>query len=107
MLRSFWSESCQVVEACNGQEAMEVAYRAQPDLILMDGSLRLLDGLDTTRRIHENDALREVLILALNALHAKGRSFLATRSKTAGAEYFREMIRLQSRRTQRIGIRLS
>jgi two-component system cell cycle response regulator DivK len=59
-------KSCHVVEACNGQEAIEVANREQPDLILMDGSLPLLDGLEATRRIRENVGLREVLILALN-----------------------------------------
>ena len=57
---------CQVFEACNGLEAVEIAGREQPDLILMDGSLPLLDGLSATRRIRENVELREVLILALN-----------------------------------------
>ena len=59
-------KSCRVVEACNGEEAVEIAGREQPDLILMDGSLPLLDGLEATRRIRKNVLLREVLILALN-----------------------------------------
>lgn len=59
-------KSCQVMEACNGQEAVEIANRERPDLILMDGSLPLMDGLEATRRIRENLLLREVLILALN-----------------------------------------
>jgi CheY-like chemotaxis protein len=54
------------MEARNGEEAVEIANREQPDLILMDGSLPLLDGLEATRRIRENVLLREVLILALN-----------------------------------------
>ena len=59
-------KSCHVVEACNGREAVEIAGREQPDLILMDGSLPLMDGLEATRRIRENLLLQEVLILALD-----------------------------------------
>lgn len=59
-------KSCDVLEACNGLEAVEIAGREQPRLILMDGSLPLLDGLEATRRIRENIQLSEVLILALN-----------------------------------------
>ena len=54
------------VEACNGLEAVEVASRERPQLILMDGRLPLLDGLDATRRIRENALLDNVRIVALN-----------------------------------------
>ena len=56
-----------VVEAVNGQEAVEVAARERPDLILMDLSLPLLDGLAATRRIREQPALRAVPIVAVSA----------------------------------------
>jgi CheY-like chemotaxis protein len=55
-----------VIEACNGLEAVELAGREQPNLVLMDGSLPMLDGLDATRRIRENPRLRKVFIVALN-----------------------------------------
>ena len=57
---------CRVVEACNGLEAVEAASRERPQLILMDGRLPLLNGLDATRRIRENRLLDQVKILALN-----------------------------------------
>lgn len=57
---------CRVVEACNGLEAVEVASKERPQLILMDGRLPLLDGLEATRRIRENALLDDVKILALN-----------------------------------------
>ena len=57
----------QVVEAVNGQEAIEVARREQPDLILMDLSLPLLDGLAATRHIREQQPLRAVPIVAVSA----------------------------------------
>jgi CheY-like chemotaxis protein len=57
---------CRVVEACDGFEAVELAGREQPDLILMDGSLPLLSGLKATRLIRQNMLLQEVLIVALS-----------------------------------------
>lgn len=56
-----------VVEAMNGEEAVEVAKRSRPSLILMDLSLPLLDGLAATRRIRQQPELREVPIVAVSA----------------------------------------
>lgn len=56
-----------VVEAINGQEAVEVALRERPDLILMDLSLPLLDGLAATRRIRQHAELKSVPIVAVSA----------------------------------------
>lgn len=53
-----------VVEATNGQEAVEVAQRECPDLILMDLSMPVLDGFAATRRIRETEGISEVLIVA-------------------------------------------
>jgi two-component system cell cycle response regulator DivK len=55
-----------VSEARDGIEAVEMALRVQPDVILMDGSLPLIDGLEATRRIRKNELLRDVFILAMN-----------------------------------------
>jgi two-component system, cell cycle response regulator DivK len=57
---------CKVMEACDGLEAVEVARREHPSLILMDGSLPLLDGLDATRLIREDPLLRGISIISLN-----------------------------------------
>ena len=57
---------CRVVEATNGLEAVEVASREHPELILMDGSLPYLDGLGATRRIRKNKLLSDIKIIALN-----------------------------------------
>ena len=61
-----------VVEACNGLEAVEAALREKPQLILMDGRLPLLDGLEATRRIRQNALLDQVKILALNGSGSPG-----------------------------------
>lgn len=56
-----------VVEAVNGEQAVEVARREQPHLILMDLSLPVLDGLAATRRIRQHEELRRVPIIAVSA----------------------------------------
>ena len=42
-----------VIEAADGEQAVLLAESAAPDLILMDGTLPLLDGLGATRKIRE------------------------------------------------------
>ena len=56
-----------VIEAVNGQEAVDKAYAERPDLILMDLSLPHLDGLAATRRIRQYDGLGKVPIVAVSA----------------------------------------
>ena len=56
-----------VLEAINGEEAVEMAHRERPQLILMDLSLPQLDGLAATRRIRQHADLRDVPIVAVSA----------------------------------------
>jgi len=44
-----------IVEASDGQEAIELAQALHPDLILMDIGLPKLDGIEAAKRIHETD----------------------------------------------------
>lgn len=74
---------CAVVEASDGEEAVRLAESARPDLILMDGSLPLLDGLVATRRIRELVHVGRVPIIFVSG-HAES-SFLA-RAREAGCD---------------------
>ena len=56
-----------VVEATNGQEAVDVAARENPKIILMDLSLPFIDGLAATRRIRSLPGLNKVPIVAVSA----------------------------------------
>jgi CheY-like chemotaxis protein len=56
-----------VCEAENGEQAIAVADREQPNAILMDISMPVLNGLTATARIREHDALRKIPIVALTA----------------------------------------
>jgi CheY-like chemotaxis protein len=61
-----------VVTASNGEDAITVATQMMPNLILMDINLPTLDGLGATRRIRENEALREVPVIAITAFGTEG-----------------------------------
>jgi two-component system, cell cycle response regulator DivK len=56
-----------VVHAADGQEAVEMAARERPDLILMDVSLPVMDGLEATRRIRAHAQTQTTPIIALTA----------------------------------------
>jgi two-component system cell cycle response regulator DivK len=56
-----------VIEAENGEEAVERAERELPDLIIMDVMMPGLNGLDATRRIRQHQALRNTPIVAVSA----------------------------------------
>ncbi len=56
-----------VLEASNGQEAVNIAEREHPDLILMDLDLPILDGIAATQRIRQQPDLEHVPIVAVTA----------------------------------------
>lgn len=56
-----------VVEAGNGEEAIEMAWRTCPSIVLMDLSLPLLDGLTAMKRIREDPQMKDVPIVAVTA----------------------------------------
>jgi two-component system, cell cycle response regulator DivK len=56
-----------VVTAFDGQQGAEMAFSEQPDLILMDMSLPVIDGWEATRRVKANRATRGIPVIALTA----------------------------------------
>ena len=57
----------QVVEATNGKEAVELATRSNPGLILMDLSMPVMDGYEATRQIKALPGFGQVPIVAVSA----------------------------------------
>jgi two-component system cell cycle response regulator DivK len=56
-----------VLTANNGREAIEQAVSVQPDIILMDASMPVLDGWQATRELKANPVTKHIPVLALTA----------------------------------------
>jgi DNA-binding NarL/FixJ family response regulator len=52
-----------VAEAENGEEALRLAAQYQPDVILMDLRMPVLDGVSATRRLKENFPTSKIIVL--------------------------------------------
>lgn len=65
----------QVHTAGDGREAVKVALRVRPDLVLMDIMMPQMDGMAATRLLRASPEFRQVPILALTAMEgAKERA---------------------------------
>jgi two-component system cell cycle response regulator DivK len=57
----------EVVIAVDGQQGVDLAQSARPDLILMDMSLPVIDGWEATRQLKAKDGMKSTPIIALTA----------------------------------------
>lgn len=55
------------VTAINGRNAIKLAQEKQPDLIMMDLSMPIVNGLEAARQIKENPLLDHIPIVAMSA----------------------------------------
>ncbi len=56
-----------IFEARDGIKGLEIAIKEEPNLILMDIQIPLLDGYETTKKIREIDKLKKVPIIAVTS----------------------------------------
>lgn len=75
----------QVVEAANGMEALQRALDANPDIILMDLSLPVMDGWEATRRLKADLRTAHIPIVALTGHALAG---ISEGAKRAGCDAF-------------------
>ena len=66
-----------VLEATNGEEAVELATRSHPGLILMDLNMPVMDGYEATRRIKALPGFFEVPVVAISAFCDSSNSYKA------------------------------
>jgi two-component system cell cycle response regulator DivK len=61
-----------VISATDAEAGLTLARDEQPQLILIDIQLPGMDGLEATRLLKQNDATRDIPVIALTALAMKG-----------------------------------
>jgi DNA-binding NarL/FixJ family response regulator len=73
-----------VGQAGDGEEAVRLAAREKPDVLLMDIRMPVLDGIEATRRIAARDALSSVHVIILTTFGLDEYIFDALRAGAAG-----------------------
>ncbi|MFF2628756.1 response regulator transcription factor [Kitasatospora sp. CB02891] len=73
-----------VGEAADGVEAVELARRERPDVVLMDIRMPRLDGIEATRALAADPVLTDVRVLVLTTFDLDDYAFAALRAGAAG-----------------------
>ena len=73
-----------VGEGSDGREAVELARRTRPDVMLMDIRMPEMDGLEATRRITSDDATASTRVLILTTFDLDEYVFEALRAGASG-----------------------
>jgi len=58
---------CVLFEAANGEEGLAAAARERPDLILLDVTMPVMDGVTMLTKLKEDPALKEIPVIMLTA----------------------------------------
>jgi CheY-like chemotaxis protein len=74
-----------VLEAADGRQALEVAEKGRPDVVLMDLAMPVVDGFDAIRSIRKHPALKDTPVIALTAFDM---AVSRNRAEAAGADYY-------------------
>ncbi|MGH9799709.1 MAG: response regulator [Blastocatellia bacterium] len=65
-----------ISQAANGLEAISVAQTEQPDIIVMDLDMPVMDGVEATRQIKSHPQLSGIKVLAVSGQHNSEKSRL-------------------------------
>ena len=61
-------EGYDVIQASNGEEALELAEKEEPQVILLDIKMPGIDGIEVCRRLKEEDQTRFIPVIMVTAL---------------------------------------
>jgi two-component system cell cycle response regulator len=65
--KAFKSFDCEILEAANGVEGLAVAGREKPDVILLDFTMPIMDGLEMLAKVKADPELKAVPVVMLTA----------------------------------------
>ncbi len=75
----------EMIEAGDGEAALRMAASEQPDLILMDVQLPVMDGYEATRRLKADPQLKVIPIIVVTSYALSGDE---VRARTAGCDAY-------------------
>jgi two-component system cell cycle response regulator len=65
--KAFKTYDCQMCEASNGEEGLAVAAREKPDLIILDVTMPVMDGVTMLTKLKEDPNLKAIPVIMLTA----------------------------------------
>ena len=65
--RAFKSYNCVVCEASNGEEGLAAAAREKPDLIILDVTMPVMDGVTMLTKLKGDPELKTIPVIMLTA----------------------------------------
>ncbi|WP_414662189.1 response regulator [Horticoccus sp. 23ND18S-11] len=83
--RAFAPYDCQVSEACNGEEGLAKAASEKPDLIVLDITMPVMDGVTMLTKLKESPELKGIPVIMLTA--ESGRENVAYIAKLGVRDY--------------------
>jgi len=69
--RAFRPYDCTICEASNGEEGLAVAANEKPDLILLDITMPVMDGVAMLAALKKNPELKDIPVIMLTAEHGR------------------------------------
>lgn len=65
--KAFKSFDCEIIEASNGVEGLATAARENPDVILLDVTMPVMDGVEMLTKLKSDPALKGIPVIMLTA----------------------------------------
>jgi len=69
--RAFRPFDCTVVEGANGEEGLAAASSEAPDLIILDITMPVMDGVTMLTQLKANPLLKDIPVIMLTAEHGQ------------------------------------
>ncbi len=83
--RTFAQHDCTICEASNGEEGLAVAAAERPNLIILDITMPVMDGVTMLTKLKENPDLKAIPVIMLTA--ESGRENVAYIAKLGARDY--------------------